>query len=242
MTEPTVRRPAIIERPWPPLDVDVWRIRLDAPRGQLENGLQVLGQEEFARAARFVDPAERRQYVVAHAALRDVLSSYVGTPASALQFRWERLGRPRLARERVDIQFSFSRSSDLAVVAVCTDHAVGVDVEKVVPGFEYEPILRNFGIGVAEELMTKLAEPERTRHFFSSWVRLEALLKAKGVGLYGLRDRQPNTSSDVESTETWSVVDLLVADDYCAAVASEGGLDRLHFRDYMPLDAKGVTT
>ena len=65
-------------------------------------------------------------------ALRRILCSYLGGDPAALAFELGPHGKPALAGH--DLQFSFSRSGDVALVAVSRGRPVGVDVERVKPG------------------------------------------------------------------------------------------------------------
>ena len=54
---------------------------------------------EFERMQRFYFAADRERYAVAHANLRRILSGYLHQPATKINFRANRFGKPELADE-----------------------------------------------------------------------------------------------------------------------------------------------
>lgn len=137
--------------------------------------------------------------------LREVLSPYLGEAAKIEVVRGEH-GKPRLADG--GLEFNFSHSGELVVVAVSPTRPVGVDVEKMKPDRDFLAIaVRAFG---AEEVAAvRAATPaDRAAVFYRHWVRHEARLKCVGVGLSG---GAPEVPLEVE--------DLDVAPGYTAAVA-----------------------
>src|SRR5512145_2804827 len=111
-----------------PGEVLVWRVELGvdaAALAALESGLD---DEERARAARFAVPAARRRFVVARAALRQLLGHYTGTRAGALRFVAGARGKPALAGESA-LRFNVAHSGDFALIALARGREVGVDIE-----------------------------------------------------------------------------------------------------------------
>ena len=68
---------------------------------------------------------------------------------------------------------SVSHSGELIAVAAA-DGPVGIDVERAVPGRRWKEIA----------LRTWSEAPASEREFYERWTRHEALLKARGVGLF----------------------------------------------------------
>ena len=97
------------------------------------------------------------------------------------------------------VKFNISRTSGLALIAVAMDVEVGVDVERLRPIPEWREIAGRYfpAAGVADE-----------REFFRHWTRLEAQVKAWGVGLTG------------DAAACPMVEDVDVGDEYAAAVAA----------------------
>jgi 4'-phosphopantetheinyl transferase len=81
--------------------------------------------------------------------------------------------------------FSVSHSGDWGLIAVTPLGPVGVDIELCVPISELDAIAaRVFAPAVARTVMSQRGE-RRVQTFYRQWTRLEAQLKASGVGLAG---------------------------------------------------------
>jgi 4'-phosphopantetheinyl transferase len=183
-----------------------WCVPLDVPRNLLASLSATLTHDERQRAARLRSERDRRGYVVARAALRELLGDYLGAPPAELRFEYNEFGKPELGPEfGSSIEFNLSHSADLALIAVATD-AVGVDLEFVREG-NYDDIARYFGL-----------EP---RAFFRDWTKLEAYMKARGAGL---------ADGPVEFPGDWSFFLLRPAPGYIGTVAVEGISTSLIFR------------
>jgi 4'-phosphopantetheinyl transferase len=148
----------------------------------------VLDGDERARADRFVAPDLQRRYVAAHVALRVVLGELLGAEPGEVRIarrpcvRCERLhGRPYV----VDASFSFSlsHSGDVALVATCEGHAVGIDVECVRPLRDPLRLARHVADDRELVALADRSEAERHQAFFELWVRKEAIVKATGEGI-----------------------------------------------------------
>ena len=148
----------------------------------------ILGAEERARAEAFITGSVRERYVLSHAFLRNVLSTFVGEDPSRVAL--ERLpgGKPVLVDALSHgVWFSLSHCSTHVVVAVAGTANVGVDVECVRDGFDSLGIARRF-FSPAEFQRLASCSPEHVDDMFVRlWTAKEAFLKAIGVGLgYGL--------------------------------------------------------
>jgi hypothetical protein len=88
-------------------------------------------------------------------ALRQVLARYLGQEPGGVELSVGEHGKPRLPGE--ELHFNLSHSGALALIAVCRDCEVGVDVERL--------------------------RPKREAAFYCRWARHEARLKCLGTGL-----------------------------------------------------------
>lgn len=218
--------------------VHIWRGR--APDTLAPGDADLLSEQERQRVRRLPDPAAVR-YAAAHAALRQVLSHYLGVPPGEVvlgrrpcpRCAHPRHGRPSIEWPPTDLDFNLSRSGPHWLLAVVVGHRVGVDLEGD----------RSLDVDGAAELV--LSAPElahvcswhdesaRTRAFFRCWTRKEAVVKAIGVGVItDLRavDVQPCQDGPVlvehtepNSPDTWLVQDLPMVDGVFAALAREAG-------------------
>jgi len=103
------------------------------------------------------------------------------------------------------LRFSLSRSQGVALIAVALEVDAGVDVERLRPIPEYAAIAERFFPPSEREDLDE-------RDFFRRWTRIEAKLKARGVGLYG---------AGAELGGEWTVEPIDAGEGFAAAVAVE---------------------
>jgi len=165
-----------------------WQIDLDEPALDATGAL--LADDERARAARFVRPLLAERYRRAHGALRWLLGRHCGVDGGGLRFDANAHGKPSL-REAPGMprpsaalpHFNLSHSDRHALVAICDDAPVGVDIEAL------REIRDLDGWAVAQlsererAQWRALPDADRTTAFLYGWTRKEAALKALGVGL-----------------------------------------------------------
>jgi 4'-phosphopantetheinyl transferase len=173
-----------------PGELHVWVVRLDRPHALPPTA------DESERAARFRFPAKQLEYLRSHAALRAILGSS--------NFAVSDKGKPYLP-DSPSLKFNLSHSGERALVAVALDVEVGVDVEKIRPMPGWQQIAERFFPP------SEAAALEAEAGFFPCWTRIEAVLKARGVGLYG---------AGTEREGGWTVEPIDLGPEYCAAVAA----------------------
>ncbi|MEU3146811.1 MULTISPECIES: 4'-phosphopantetheinyl transferase superfamily protein [unclassified Streptomyces] len=190
----------------------------------LRDARELLDAEERDRARAFLRDRDRDAYVVAHAALRDVLSALLGVPADALPLTREPCagcggphGRPVLRMPGV--HFSLSHSGDLVMVALAPA-PVGVDVEGLATARAVLGAQSALHPAEADELAL-LPAHERPVAFTRAWVRKEAYLKGLGTGLVRdpALDYVGTGPLPTAPAPGWTVRDVLVPAGYAAAVA-----------------------
>jgi 4'-phosphopantetheinyl transferase len=179
-----------------PGEVHVWTVRL--------NDWDTLPVPptpgETARAARFRFDRHRQQYLRSHSALRAILAKYT---AARLDFAVAEAGKPYLPLVP-NLRFNLSHSHEMALVGVAHDVEVGVDVEWIRPLSDYATLAeRFFPPSQAAEVVDEL-------DFFLRWTRIEAALKARGVGIY---------AAGTELEGPWTIEQIDVGAAYTAAVA-----------------------
>ncbi len=208
-----VTRPVPVERDDTLTPVGVWIVDLDdarAPQGsELAAGLS---GDELARASsRSIDVA--RRWLRSHFALRRILGACLDQDPASLKIESTELGQPFVDGAR-GFAFSLSHSWDRALVAVSRAGAVGVDVERIRPGLHETAIAQRIIGGDASETLEKTTPSSRTDAFFRMWVRHEAALKCRGVGLVAA------IGSDV--ADGLAVTDVEVGVGYAGALAIDG--------------------
>ena len=101
---------------------------------------------------------------------------------------------------------------------------VGVDVERERPDPDWPPIARRVLPPVELEALLALPPAEQPKAFLSRWCRLEARLKASGMGLAGLAGWREGVAGDSEHAPGRRLWDVVVPEGYGAAVALGAGI------------------
>jgi 4'-phosphopantetheinyl transferase len=177
-------------------EVHVWRVRLDG----IETPTPPPTAGESARAARFRTPELREHYLRSHGALRAILSRETDV---RLDFAVAEAGKPYLPAAP-HLKFNLAHSHERALVAVALYVEVGVDVERIRPMPDYEALAERFFPP------SEAAEVADERDFFRRWTRIEAVLKARGVGIY---------AAGTEMAGDWTIAEIDVGPEYFGSVA-----------------------
>jgi len=166
-------------------------------------------------------PEDRERFLRGRGALRRLLGAWRDEPPEAVPIGVGAHGKPCCVGGP---EFNLSHSGDLILLAVHQHRPVGVDVEQLRPGLVWRPIAQRVlppaewqALEVQWPPLETLAgaadsaeEAEGAEAFLAAWCRLEARLKAQGLGLAGLG--QPATAA----VELW---DVAVPPGYRAALA-----------------------
>ena len=236
MRATTAIRPLGDDRAQRAREVEVHLVALDQPPGVVERLGQTLGEDERARAARFVFAHDAARFIVSRAALRSILARALGTRPHALRFAYGGHGKPELAApfDGAGLTFNLSHSSAFALVAVTRDVRIGVDIERHRPLEDLRALAeQNFSSRERRALLA-LPEEQRVPAFFRCWTRKEAFVKAVGDGLsypldgfsVSLRSDEAARLEEIEGDESagrqWTVLDLGMVPGYSAAAVCEG--------------------
>lgn len=190
-----------------PYSVDVWLIPLDAlAPGAHEPRAHELSPYEQERLRRLGERSAtaRHRYLASHLAARDIVAGYLGCdPGELTHVRNAQHGRPGYIRGWCPApSVSLSRSAGVALLAVRRPGAtVGVDVERIRQGVDWSRVLGRPQLGNSAG--------------FQAWTRLEASVKASGLGL---------SAASGKDLSSWPTVPLRLPHpfhDYAAAVATD---------------------
>lgn len=189
--------------------VDIWKIPV-GEWGCAPESCSLLSLEEQERADAYRFEEDRHRYICLHVALRHILGKLTRTPPAELRFERELCGRPYLVlqKEMPAIRFSISSRHQLGLIATSVGVDVGVDIEYLRIPDNYLAIAHDqFS---AAEYATLRAAPlaERARFFCEFWTAREAVAKAMGCGISGLR------ACDVRGVQK-----IDVGEDYAGAFA-----------------------
>nr|QEO74166.1 4'-phosphopantetheinyl transferase [uncultured bacterium] len=174
-------------------EVHLWVADHRGRDDELEGHSALLDPGERDRASRFRFHKDFRRFVFGHGGLRSILGLYSGGRAEALRIvrrceicGSEEHGKPSLllrSGEPSRIRFSCSYSDQLVVVAVSNGAEIGVDVERVVAGFEWRQVAETALSSGERSLLDALDGDSAVRAFYEMWTRKEAVSKASGRGL-----------------------------------------------------------
>ncbi|MBS0454279.1 MAG: 4'-phosphopantetheinyl transferase superfamily protein [Proteobacteria bacterium] len=147
----------------------------------------VLSGDERERAGRFRFERDRQRFVLARAALRELLGAHLGESAAALRFTYGEQGKPALA-QAPHCRFNLSHSGDwglLAIDPLGACDALGVDIELLRPVSDALALAAAVLDTGDTRALAALAPAQVPRAFFTAWTRGEACLKAMGTGFSG---------------------------------------------------------
>jgi len=219
----------------------VWRIPLEAPGAELPALAALLSPGERARAERFRPPGAWRRFVVAHGWLRRLLGAAVDADPASLEFAAGPWGKPALAGPwaAAGLAFNLSHSHELALLAVTTGRAVGVDLERLRPMPRAAQMAeRYFAAPERADLARMAGTAEEAKTFFNCWTRKEAFVKAQGLGLAWPLDSFAVSCLPGEAARLawcregpaeaarWQLAELQPGAGYVGALVVEAGPDR----------------
>jgi 4'-phosphopantetheinyl transferase len=218
-------------------EIDVWLIPLPGNGEYPAQLAHRISAAEAERAARFIFDRDRARFIVAHAALRDILARYTREDATALVFGVAKKGKPYLAEHR-RVRFNLSHSDSFAMVAVALDREVGVDIEIIRPERSTGGIAERFFAPAEVQELNSTPGPLRVEAFFACWSRKEAYIKARGEGLGIALDSfvvSLGAHAELiaaEDRERWSLCALQAPPGYAAALVVEGSSCVVTRRDW----------
>jgi len=218
-------------------EIDVWIVDLAARDAGDITSARILAPAERERASRFKYEVDRSCFIQRRAALRMILSEYLGVAPQSIAFTENEFGKPSVVTPQAaaGLSFNASHSGTLAVIAVARSGRIGVDVERLRPLVEAESIAARFLATGEAATLAALHPHERTEGFFNAWTRKEAVVKALGGGLsipldsfeVSLRPGEPPAILrwDIpEAAQThWRIQDLDLPEDYVGALVTDSG-------------------
>ncbi|MGE5424769.1 MAG: 4'-phosphopantetheinyl transferase family protein [Syntrophothermus sp.] len=160
--------------------------------GLLRNALS---NEELTRSKRFRQVRQRESFIITHALFRLKLGSFLNEKPELIQVEKGFLGKPFLT-DFPEIHFNLSHCNGVSLIAFDLKNEIGVDVEEIKPGFDWEPVAKRFYSPAENDLIRSSGENELYT-FHRLWTRKEALVKSHGSGI-----NEMNLRLDVRSDYT----------------------------------------
>ncbi|MFO0937174.1 MAG: 4'-phosphopantetheinyl transferase superfamily protein [Gemmataceae bacterium] len=213
--------------------VDIWVCEMAQELRQDLTGqcLSHLSTAEQQRAAQFVMPRVREQFVVGRSVLRRLLARYLSCDISAITISTQDNGKPILVNNDANLHFNLAHSNGWVVVAVAR-RPVGVDLEVVRDVANAEGLINRFFAGDEQQQFHALPAERKRDAFLRGWICKEAVLKATGDGMRAV-DRcsvclDPTKPPRLiryagrPSEESWGLGAWVPVPDMVAAVAVQG--------------------
>ena len=226
LTEPAVASwgipPAVIN--CTAREIHLWRVPLELPDARLDAFTATFSPDECARVDGFLLPRPRRRFIVGRGALRDILARYLHIAPAQVLITAAAQGKPVLtASEDQELHFNIAHAHDYVLIGIAR-RSIGIDLEYLRDNLDLSDIARqNFSSEQIEYLASKKTD-ELQHLFFQYWTRLEAYLKALGIGFTGKTDH-PQTTPHCCS--------FIPMPRYLAAVAIEGTCDEMKYWDFI---------
>jgi 4'-phosphopantetheinyl transferase len=209
-------------------EIHVWRICLDSPT----TAESPLSEEELQRAQRLLDVQKQQYFRAGRAAMRNLLGAYTGTPPRELSFAFGPHGKPFLPDS--PLQFNFSNSGELGLLAVCCDREVGIDIEYRDRNISVQRLAAHIFTADEAAAFQQLADAQQHAALLAAWTRKEAYIKALGRG-FSLplksfsvavpADGKPAVLHLQDATGTphpWQFIPLAAHPEYLASLAAAG--------------------
>ncbi len=230
--------------------VDVWRVALDATRPPSAAALASLEPWEHERAAKFATDTLRHRWLGAHVALRHLLADALGVAPATITYGKGPQGKRFIAAPAAQgLEFNFSDSGDLALVALARGGPIGADIEARRAQPDLAAVAESHFSVEERQALLALDSAEQLAAFYRLWTRKEAYLKALGAGLgYGLGRfavtmdaedaRLVHVDGDHRVAASWRIAVVAAPEGYEACVAAPWPFAaiRVHDLDVRRLD------
>jgi 4'-phosphopantetheinyl transferase len=210
----------------------IWRAGLQQEPSTVRKFLDILAPEERERADKFHFRKDYEHFVVARGVLRNLLGGYLNKHPASIRFSYNQYGKPALADGRGDkrLCFNMSHSHELALYGFVRGREIGLDVEFMCEDSASLEVAKRFFAPQEVATLRALSQELQTTAFFNCWTRKEAYIKALGEGLShplnsfavsfapGEVAALLSTDNDPQEASRWSVVEIIPATGYAAAL------------------------
>ncbi|MDH5766572.1 MAG: 4'-phosphopantetheinyl transferase superfamily protein [Gammaproteobacteria bacterium] len=218
-------------------EVHIWLFQLNTSPHAINNFYTFLSNDEKKRSERLINFMHRKRFISFHGFMRSVLTRYTSTPEHKLSFKTIENGKPCLIDNHNNIQFNLSHSHNMALLGICKNNEIGVDIEHIDRDNNWQGIIRRFFTQTEQQNIFSLPEERQKLAFFETWTRKEAHMKVTGKGLL-LSPTQFTVSTPPENArlidcpydttikpEDWSMREITMpssASNYCGCLSRHG--------------------
>jgi 4'-phosphopantetheinyl transferase len=123
----------------------------------------------------------KNRHIAARAMLRLCLSQYTSTKPQDLAFQHNRYGKPEILNGTIG--FNLSHSNNFALLAICSNKLIGIDIEEEQSSIDLMLIAENNFHAQEISQLQACDEQDRQAIFLQLWTLKEAFLKAVGLGI-----------------------------------------------------------
>jgi len=188
-------------------------------RGRFHDLTCLLSTEEQQCLQLYRRSEDKELYLLGRAALRLVFAHLLGRDPACINFGRGPQGKPYLippvSNKQGTYHFNLSHSGAFVLLGFHRRMQVGVDIEQVHVRMDWIPIAeRCLGKETCEYLLS-LPPDQQLKRFLMEWCRLEASLKARGIGFSGL-DCNADVDRDPCQSRLW---DIQLPEGYAGAAA-----------------------
>lgn len=227
-------------------EIHIWLAELDQPMSTYHHLHNLLSIDEIKRAENYYRDREKKQFVLRHGILRNILSLYCDIPPAQIDFCYNYRGKPALREDnnRSNISFNLSFSGRFALFGICRCSPIGVDIEQMKNMADRQSIIERFFSPTDLACYNQLSENYKKEAFFAYWTRKEAFVKAIGDGLHypldefdvahapGERAKLIRTMKRINNSSCWVIHDLKIAVGYAAAFAAQKKRWQISLREW----------
>ncbi len=166
-------------------EIHIWLNYLNVHEARIKHLYPLMSAAEKERSERFKFYKHRKAFIAAHGFMHTALAYYINTPANEITFSHSKNGKPSLIKEQNpdNIQFNLSHSNSIAMLAICKNNSVGIDVEYAQRKTDWIGISKRFFTENEQKKLFSLNESQQKEAFFKIWTRKEAHMKVTGLGL-----------------------------------------------------------
>jgi 4'-phosphopantetheinyl transferase len=221
-------------------DIHIWLAPLDSPPATVVQLQGLLSPDERNKARRFYCERDGHRFVAGRAMLRSILGRYLGRPPRDVRFDYEPHGKPQLQQCYRDrkLHFNVSHSNGMALVGICLDTRIGIDIEFKDRKRASLAIAQNFFAPEEVSALSALNADAQCEAFFRVWTRKEAYVKGRGEGVsLGFdtfavtvdADQCPTlvrSSHGDDERRRWRFWTIDAGADYAATLAADGPSER----------------
>jgi 4'-phosphopantetheinyl transferase len=202
-------------------EIHVWCASMDQPPACVAALEQALSLDERSRVQRYRFARDRQYFIIRRGLLRQMLGDYMGVEPARLHFSPGPYGKLILAQipGAYTSHFNVSHSHELALFAFARDREVGVDIEYVRPVAGAEQIAGRYFSAQERDALRDLSPHRMYEQFFIYWTRLEAYLKASGMGLAGAENQGLLSPENTARSLYGPIYSMQPAPGYVAALA-----------------------